>query len=188
MNTRFGIAALLIAVVSMPMFAQEDTLTCERVCNFEILVPPVLQCSDCILQSDGDGFQSAVINVSTNACVSVSISSTPFQRQERDCDGNLLQTVDVLDDISFSTSFTEIIACQDGGSPMQVRDLGNNQWKIAPHRGGFQIAISAVTSAGADICDDAGCYSATVRVLITAEPVECPDAVATVPIPDPGHD
>lgn len=187
MCTRFGIAALFIAALAMPILAHEGDgnngsqpdedglLTCERVCNFTIFVPPILDCSECRLISGAEGEQIAVIDVRTNTCVNVNITSTQFQRQERDCDGNLLETVDVLENVDFSASFTETIDCVDGGSPMQIRDLGNNSWKIAPHRGGFQITLRSGTNVSADICDDAGCYVATVRVLITAEPVECPE-------------
>jgi len=195
MCTRFGIAALLIAALAMPILAdhqdgqepdKDGLLTCERVCNFQIFVPAILDCSDCRLISGPEG-QLAVIDVRTNTCVNVSISSTQFQRQERDCDGNLLSTVDVLDNVGFSASFTETIHCPDGGSPLQIKDLGNNSWKIASHRGGFQIALRSGAAVSADICDDAGCYVATVRVLITAEPVECPDAPAPSPSPTPAQ-
>jgi hypothetical protein len=190
MCTRFGIAALLIAALAMPVLAdhedaedEDGLLTCERVCNFEIFVPAILDCSECRILSGDGGERIAVIDVRTNTCVNVSISSTQFQRQERDCDGNLLETVDVLDNVGFLASFTETVHCPDGGSAMQIKDLGNNSWKIAPHRGGFQITLRSGTDVSADICDDAGCYVATVRVLITAEPVECPGDQPEPPAP-----
>jgi hypothetical protein len=176
MYPRFVFAALVVGALALPMAAQDkdegngDGLSCERVCQFKLFVPPILECSDCKVFTSKDGMQLAVIDVRTNSRVKVCVSATEFSRMERDCDGNLLSTKDVLES-ALSVRFWEIIHCEGGGAPLQIKDLGESCFCLAPHRGGFQIELM-VNASTADICDDAGCYTATARITITADPVE----------------
>jgi hypothetical protein len=191
MFSRFAVTALVLGILTTPMAwahegdkpapapaasnptsssSQSNPLSVERTCQFRLLVPPVLDVSECKFSAGQDGTQSATIDVKTNAKTTVFVDSTGFVRQERDCDGKLLDTKDTLN-AALAVSFVEIIHCTDGGSPLQVKTLSANNFCIASHRGGYQILLSAKPE-NADICDDAGCYTATVRVVITAQPSE----------------
>lgn len=148
-----------------------DVLSAERICQFDIRIPAVLNVGECVPDPDGSGF---FIDVQTNSCTTVAIDGSEFKRQERDCDGNLLDTVDTLEG-AVTASFEEVVHCEDGGASLQIRDNGNGSWTLASHRGGYLVRLDASPLASQDLCDDAGCYRAEVKVTITAEPAEdCP--------------
>lgn len=177
MFSRFAVAALLIGAITMPVFAggdhdndQDNDLLCVRECQFEVLVPAVLDCSDCVVING-----RASILVRTNTCTTVCIEASEFKRFERDCDGNQLSTFDTLPSI-ISVEFCEAPLCpQEGQGLFNAEPLEGNCWEIESHRGGYEIKINSVLAGAADLCDDAGCYTATVKVIITAQPAECPE-------------
>lgn len=176
MYSRFALAMLALCAATMPVLAdhkddEQNDLLCVRECQFEVLVPAVLECSECIVL---DG--KAIILVRTNTCTKVCVDSTEFKRFERDCDGKVLNTFDTLPAF-IKVDFDESPLCpQEGQGLFSFERINDNCWEVESHRGGYEIKIR--TKAGsADLCDDAGCYTATVTVTITAEPAECPEII-----------
>lgn len=167
----FALTACALVLPGGFVEAQDEPITAERICQFEVQVPVVLTVGECVPQEDGSG---VLLDVITNSRINLSITGTDFKRTERDCDGNLLDTVDVLEG-GVDVAFSEVVHCPDGGAELQVKDNGDNTWCLAPHRGGFRILLDAAPQSTQDLCDDAGCYVAEVRILINAEPAEdCP--------------
>lgn len=148
---------------------------CEvRQCLFFTEVPPVLQVSKCLPTNEPF---TRLISVTANTRTRVSISHTDFIRQERDCDGHLLKTFDVIPSLK-KVQFLEVVHCPDGGAPLEARQLteGSVQtWCVNPHRGGYAIQLSLIPSRF-DLCDDAGCYKAEAIVEVCLLPFQevCP--------------
>lgn len=170
------LAALFAAPAGVLANDGDEVLAAERICQVKTQVPVIFRVGEC---REFDGF--AFIPVLTNTRTRVQVDCDPvFTRFERDCDGRLLKTFDTIPGRVF-VRFRETPHCREG-APLEVKQLAECDWCVNPHRGGYLIGLLAVPGA-IDICDDAGCYTANVRVLITAQPFEdCCD----VPPPPPG--
>ncbi|MBI2900537.1 MAG: hypothetical protein HYY17_10145 [Planctomycetes bacterium] len=145
--------------------AQEEGWSASRECTFKAHNPVILKVGDC---EDGHGVKW--ISVLTNTRTKVSMRNTDFIRFERDLEGNILETYDRIPAVT-SMFFDEIVLREDGGAPLEVKRLGESLWGVNPHRGGYRIGL-ALSPCDADLTDDAGCYTATATVTVTAEPFE----------------
>lgn len=144
----------------------------ERECQFQVEIPVILSVGPCVPSDEKE--DAATISVLANTRTTVCFDSTDFKRNERDCDGNLLDTVDSIPGL-LQVNFREIVHCPDGGAELEVKPLENGCWCVNPHRGGYVIELKLRSDAAIDLCDDAGCYTAEVTVTVTAEPFEeCP--------------
>lgn len=185
MSYRFVLALLLGAVAvlpsaSRPLFAHGDdpengVSQCEvRKCTFSFNVAPRLEVSACLPTRFPF---TRLIRVETNTRNRVCITHTDYERAERDCKGNLLKTKDRIPATKL-VKFKEIVLCPDGGSPLEVDQLTTGAvqcWCVNPHRGGYFIILTLLPD-GIDLCDDAGCYTATATVEVCLLPFkeECP--------------
>ena len=155
-----------LLLLSGGLMAQEENPRETRECTFTADNPVILKVGDC--ESLGRGLKS--ILVVTNTRTIVSLRYTDFIRFERDCDGETLETWDVIEARALAV-FVETPHCEDG-APLEVKELDDNLWCVNPHRGGYRMLLALFLDDNAEICDDAGCYQAKATVTIAAQPFE----------------
>jgi hypothetical protein len=203
MLTRIGVAALVLGAVAFTGGGALDAhpADCEFDFKFHNPARVVVRCEDNLAgHNTCFAYLHGHVNVYTNACTRVHWEADNyFVRKETDCDGNELTHVDRVPTCT-CLAFQEVPLCQDG-HPLTVKDdpaVPGVSWQpgfqvgngtvfglgyIVPntgtvivdsHRGGYYIAARIFPNLDElTLCEDNGCYTASIKFWITTIPNEC---------------
>lgn len=111
------------------------------------------------------------ITVRTNACTLVSWSHTNYVRYERDCCGD--KVYDTKDEVNAYVGFgIRDLNPNCGGHGLGICGFGQNSFVVESHNGGYELFayLFADPNGWLNLCNDAGCYKAKLKVCISLVP------------------